>query len=76
MYAPFPTSLILLMPTDLTVFGEHTPIKIEVAAKIMTVLSSFLMSKANLLILGVIGLLAMATGREGRFFLNIAYSWS
>ena len=74
MYAPFPTSLIRLKPTDFTVIGLQTPMKIVVAAKMKAVLSSFLISKVNLCILGVIGLLAMTAGRDGKFFLKIAYS--
>lgn len=72
MYAPLPTSLIRLKPTDFTVIGLQTPMKTVVAAKINAVLSNFLISKANLRILGVIGLAAMTTGRDGKFFLKVA----
>jgi hypothetical protein len=76
MYAPLPTSLIRLIPTAFTVAWLHIPIKIVVAEKIKAVLSSFLISKANFLSFGVIGLLAMTTGRDGKFFLNYAYKRS
>jgi hypothetical protein len=72
MYAPLPTSLIRLKPTDFTVIGLQTPMKTVVAAKIKAVLSNFLISKPNLRIFGVIALAAMTTGLEGKFFLKMA----
>jgi hypothetical protein len=52
------------------------PKKMVVDANISAVVSSFLISKAKILFFTVMGLLAIATGLEGKFLLNIASSWS